>query len=215
MDHADLLAELRLSQQRAEVALAFMADADARGPSLLPGWTRGHLITHLARNADGLNRLAAGAIAGEPAEMYPGGPPAREAAIAEGADRPLSLLAADFHFAGRRVVQTIGQLGPDALDTPVAWRRVVPAREVAMLRWRELEVHLVDLGLDYQISDWPESFVELTLAAELPTLGSLGQDIAVPDIDRPDLLAWLLGRPTSGDLPPLPALPPWPFDSPS
>jgi hypothetical protein len=30
-----------------------LTDADARGPSLLPGWTRGHVLTHLARNADG------------------------------------------------------------------------------------------------------------------------------------------------------------------
>ena len=34
-----------------------LTDADARGPSLLPGWTRGHVLTHLARNADGGTRL--------------------------------------------------------------------------------------------------------------------------------------------------------------
>ena len=40
-----------------------LATADAltgdqvREPSLLPGWTRGHVLTHVARNADGLRNL--------------------------------------------------------------------------------------------------------------------------------------------------------------
>jgi len=31
-------------------------DADVRAPSLLPGWTRGHVLSHIARNADGITR---------------------------------------------------------------------------------------------------------------------------------------------------------------
>ena len=34
-----------------------MNDAQAREPSLLPGWTRGHVLSHIARNADGLGNL--------------------------------------------------------------------------------------------------------------------------------------------------------------
>jgi hypothetical protein len=30
-----------------------LSDADVRAPSLLPGGSRGHVLTHLARNADG------------------------------------------------------------------------------------------------------------------------------------------------------------------
>jgi maleylpyruvate isomerase len=31
-------------------------EADVRAPSLLPGWTRGHVLSHIARNADGITR---------------------------------------------------------------------------------------------------------------------------------------------------------------
>ena len=35
-------------------ALTTLSEPDVRAPSLLPGWSRGHVITHVARNADGL-----------------------------------------------------------------------------------------------------------------------------------------------------------------
>src|SRR4051812_1830604 len=45
-------------------------DESVRGPSLLPGWTRGHVLAHLARNADGLANVARTAITGEVTPMY-------------------------------------------------------------------------------------------------------------------------------------------------
>jgi maleylpyruvate isomerase len=39
---------------------AALTDAQAREPSLLPGWTRGHVLTHIARNADGMVNLPRG-----------------------------------------------------------------------------------------------------------------------------------------------------------
>ena len=40
-------------------------DSWARQPSLLPGWTRGHVLSHLARNADAMVRTLAGTARGE------------------------------------------------------------------------------------------------------------------------------------------------------
>ncbi|MFF9641495.1 maleylpyruvate isomerase N-terminal domain-containing protein [Kitasatospora aureofaciens] len=54
---------------------ARLCDADARAPSLLPGWSRGHVLTHLARNADG-PRPPHGAAAG------PAGPGPRHVRLA-------------------------------------------------------------------------------------------------------------------------------------
>ena len=34
-----------------------LTDDQAREPSLLPGWSRGHVLTHLARNADAMVNL--------------------------------------------------------------------------------------------------------------------------------------------------------------
>ena len=41
--------------------------------SRLPGWSRGHLLSHLARNADGVRGMVEGAIVGEEREQYPHG----------------------------------------------------------------------------------------------------------------------------------------------
>src|SRR3954462_14673049 len=50
---------------RVDAILAEMTDAQARRPSRLPRWTRGHVVTHLARNADGNRNMIEGVLAGE------------------------------------------------------------------------------------------------------------------------------------------------------
>lgn len=204
-----LLDEVVASQRALESTLETLTDQQAREPSRLAGWSRGHVVTHLARNADALNRFAVGVITGEPApEMYPGGPAARAAAIEEGAGRPVELLAADFRFAGRRVIDSLREITADRYETPVNWRKPVTAWDVPVLRWRELEIHHVDLGLDHAVGDWPEAFVDNTLATELPELKALHPDVTIPELPRHELLAWLIGRPTRTGLPSVPA---WPF----
>ncbi|MFD4180612.1 maleylpyruvate isomerase family mycothiol-dependent enzyme [Rhodococcus sp. NPDC058514] len=208
LPYAEVLAEIERSQARLESAVADLSDEQARGGSLLPGWSRGHVVTHLARNADALNRFAIGVLSGTQAEMYPGGREARGAAIEEGADRPVELLAADLRFAGRRVIESLRRIGPDQLDTPVLWRKPVTARDVPVLRWCELEIHHLDLGTGYAALNWPGAFVESILDRDLPELADAAPDVAVPDLPRAELLAWLVGRPTRAGLPELPA---WPF----
>ena len=61
-----------------------LTDDDAARPSLLPGWTVGHVLTHLARNADSHVRILTAAAAGASVEQYQGGGPARDAAIEDG-----------------------------------------------------------------------------------------------------------------------------------
>lgn len=118
-------------------------------------------------------------------------------------------MIADAEFSGRRVVAALGAVPGELLDTPVAWRRPVEARFLPQLRWRELEIHHVDLGLGYTAADWPADFVETTLAVELPALAALEPEVTVPDgLARHELLAWLIGRPTKAGLPDLPG---WPF----
>ncbi|TQF75037.1 maleylpyruvate isomerase family mycothiol-dependent enzyme [Rhodococcus spelaei] len=208
LPYAEVIALVAQSQGRVEETLATLTEAQARGTSALPGWSRGHVVTHLARNADALNRFALGVLDGTPREMYPGGPDARAAAIEEGADRPVELLAADLRFAGRRVIDSLRSIGPDLLGTTVKWRKPVAARDVPVLRWRELEIHHLDLGLGYSCVDWPEEFVESTLDSQLPELAMVAPDLPLPELPRAELLAWIVGRPTRDGLPTLPT---WPF----
>src|SRR3954470_14970606 len=72
-----------------------LTDEVARRPSLLPDWTVGHVLTHIARNADSVVRRLRGAAAGEVVDQYPGGAAGRAADIDAGADRPAADLVAD------------------------------------------------------------------------------------------------------------------------
>ena len=208
MSYGDVLTAVGESQAKVESAVDILTDERAREASLLPGWSRGHVVTHISRNADALNRFAVGVLTGAPGQMYPGGPDARGAAIEEGADRPVSLLAADFRFAGSRAIDSMKKLTQDMLDTPVKWRKPITARDLPMLRWRELEIHHVDLAVGYSAMDWSERFVRETLKTELPALAEVAPGVNPPDLPEAELLAWLVGRPTRDDLPELPS---WPF----
>ena len=51
------LYEMVVATTRYLGALTVLTDEDMRAPSLLPRWSRGHVVTHLARNADALCNL--------------------------------------------------------------------------------------------------------------------------------------------------------------
>ena len=47
-----------------------------------------------------------------------------------------------------------------------------PCAELPSRRWREVEIHRVDLGLGAEPADWPDAYVDLELPkalAQLPT----------------------------------------------
>src|ERR687890_258736 len=71
-----------------------LTEDQARGPSLLPGWTRGHVLAHLARNADALINLTVWARTGVPTPMYPSRE-VRSATIEAQSGRPVAELRAD------------------------------------------------------------------------------------------------------------------------
>lgn len=176
-----------------------------REESLLPGWTRGHVLTHLARNADAVNRLILGLQQGTTTPLYPGGQEARAAAIEEGAGRPVDLMLADLEFSGNRVLAAMAALTDAELLETVAWRRPVTASFLPHLRWREMEIHHLDLNLGYTTSDWPTDFVAACLATELPLLADRAPNVSRPGVPDPELLAWLIGRSSDPTLPELPA----------
>jgi len=207
LSYADILAQARLSQTRAEKLFAHLTDAQVNAASLLPGWTRGHVLAHIARNADGMNRLGRGIIDGEQVDMYPGGPDARNAAIQEGAGRPADLHRADVAFTGARVLETFAEIEESDLDLPVRWRKPIVARDLPNMRWREVEIHLVDVDLGYSFEDWPDAFVEHNLELELAALPDRAPGVVTPILRDHELLAWLVGRLNGAGLPELPAWP--------
>jgi maleylpyruvate isomerase len=221
-----------------EVFLAHASTLDersARGPSLLGGWSRAHLLAHMARNAEALTRLVDWARTGDETPMY--ADPAQrareiDATAAHGLDRLLSDL-----FTTSATLEE----GLAALTEP-QWRRevrtaqgrLVPATEIPWLRVREVWLHTVDLGTGFHVTDLPGDVVDALLddvtAAfarrdGVPPLTLTSTDRGdvwtIPaDGDEPTpvtgtaaaLLGWLTGRSTNGvtaDAPTLPELPRW------
>jgi len=63
-----------------------LGDEDLRGPSTLPGWSRAHVIGHLARNAEALVRLATwaqGILSSPPSALKVSVPPERPTTVPE------------------------------------------------------------------------------------------------------------------------------------
>lgn len=186
----------RATHATLEREIAGLTDEQARQTSRLPDWTVGHVLSHLARNADSVVRRLEGAIRGEIVDQYVGGVDGRVAEIESGAGQSAAELIADIHATNAAVDELLVSAPEDLWDRPT---RPVgggeqPARAVVFSRWREVEVHLVDLGLGYSPARWPAGLVEVWLPR---MLGGL------PDrADANLLLAWTLGRAPAPDLVP-------------
>lgn len=112
--------------------LAGLTDADARRPSLLPGWTVGHVLTHIARNADSVTRRLEGAARGEIVDQYTGGYDGRAAEIDAGATRPAAALLADVHGTSAVLDALCAALDDDVWERPTRTvaGEVLPASSV-------------------------------------------------------------------------------------
>lgn len=149
---------------RFAATLGAMTDAQVREPSLLPGWTRGHVITHVARSGDALRELMAGARTGVPAYGYTSAE-TRDAAITAGAPRPAAEQLADVKDSAEAFAAEVAAMTDATAGVPVRVMTYAefPAEQCVLRRLVELELHHVDLGLAYTPSDWPRDFAEMPL----------------------------------------------------
>ena len=161
---AELLGLLRLATGRLVAAITRMSDDEAREQSLLPGWTRGHLLTHIARNADALRNLLIWARTGIETPAYTR-QQVRDADIEAGAGRSVDDLHDD-------VAETAEAFASEAeMLTDAAWRSEVrilggPMFRAELLlprRLTEVELHHTDLGIGYKAADWTPGFASLAL----------------------------------------------------
>jgi maleylpyruvate isomerase len=198
------------------------SDAEVRAPSLLPGWTRGHVLAHIARNADGITRTLSGALRGRVVARYPGGRQGRDADIEAAAGRGFAELAADVRESAERLDRLFGAVADaDGWELPTDDR---PAGRYVIARWREVEVHRIDLAGAYTADEWPAELIDYLLpeladglAARHPPplrvevcpdgsvttgLGGRVWTVGTGDpvrVSGPDwaLAAWLAGRPAA------------------
>ncbi|HEX9999985.1 MAG TPA: maleylpyruvate isomerase family mycothiol-dependent enzyme [Actinoplanes sp.] len=156
MDPLILLTDVDEATEELLRTAADLDPASIAAPSLLPGWTVGHVLTHIARNADAYTNLLIWARTGNETPPY-ASPEAREAGIAAGAGRPLREQIEDIRQAHERFADA------GAAMTAEAWTFLLPAtgQSAAAVPWarlREVEVHHVDLAGRYTPADWSDAF---------------------------------------------------------
>lgn len=205
--------------------VADLTDEDLRQPSLCEGWTRGHVLTHIARHADGTAGVLNSAVAGEVTPMYES-VDKRNADIEAGSSRPVAEQLADLRESASRFAEAYAAAqAAGAWDIPVQrtpGAEPYPGRTLPAKRLGEVLIHHVDLDLDFTPAHWSDAFTDRWFADALarfearPDFPALRLDAeeedhvygvkAAPDdtgvvvVRGPKraLLAWLLGR-ASGD----------------
>jgi maleylpyruvate isomerase len=147
------------SHARLQATIDGLSDDDVRRPSLLPGWTIGHVLTHVARNADSHVRMLEGAARGEVVQQY--APDQREREIDEGAGRPAVELVEDVRAAHAALEAAWAALADDVWATGLTRVRAgeVPVAQQPLRRWREVEFHHADLGLGFTYADFDPTYV--------------------------------------------------------
>lgn len=207
-------------------ALARLTDDELREPSALAGWSRAHVIAHLARNADALVNLCRWARTGAETPMYPSRA-ARDADIETTAAHAPSDLRADFADSGSRLAEAVAVLPDQAWTATVrnGQGRAVPASEIPWMRAKEVWVHGVDLAAGVRFADAPVDYLTALVDDVLAVFATRDQtpDVTIwaTDIERTwgsgaarvagpvsAVAAWLTRCDTTGldgDVPPTPA----------
>lgn len=204
-------------------------------PSALPGWSRAHVLTHVARNADAMINLLDWARTGVRTPAY-ASREQRDADIDAGAGREPVEIRADVVESSDRLARVVRAMPESAWSAHVqnAQGRDLVATDVPWLRAREMWIHAVDLDVGASFADMPAPMVATLLTDVAAAMGekpdcpplhltapdgsvwNLGDPAAATTITgpAPGLAAWLLGRSKGRDLRSsdgkrLPAVPRW------
>lgn len=191
---------------------------DLSAPSLCEGWTRDHVLNHLARNAEALVRLVGAAVDGSGRTMYDS-PESRDTDIDDGVGREASVVVADVEETAAELAPHLRRLAPEHRDVVLERTPGGPTFRGGMLpfmRLREVVYHHVDLdlgfGFDDLESDLQVTFLENELkrqqgAADAPSLRirtdegdewTLGAGDTIVTGSRAGVLAWLARQDESG-----------------
>jgi maleylpyruvate isomerase len=190
------------SHQRLLQSLDSLTDDQCREPSALPGWTRGHVLSHLARNAESHVHVLQCAARGEVGEQYVGGAKARKEGIESHANDSAELLV----NAVRRSIYALE--GQWAATNSEGWQghgvnsagASIAMSDIVFLRWREVEVHHADLALAFTFLDWNSTYVRYELDRQVmmwrasKPMGLTPVPKIALQLSPNERLAWFLGR---------------------
>lgn len=230
-----LPAELHKAAGTLTRLLTKLDDSSVAQASELPGWSRGHVLAHIAGIARAMARQLDYAHRGETIELYDGGMDGRNKAIELAAGHSLEQHTESVEAALTAVLAAFDALSPDDWQARIAYRDGT-VLDGGLALWRELTIHASDLGLGFGPETWSRPFCEHLigfLTARVPgqyklvlqptglpqlSIGNGGTSIAITGM-LTDIAAWLAGRePSLGSLRAtaaadgveLPELLPWP-----
>ena len=212
-----LLPVLEQSSSRLNATLDRLKAEDLIGASGLPGWTRAHVLTHVARNADGLRNLLLAARSRQVLRMY-ACPTARSADVEAGVGRDFEVIVADVVESSRRFGIDASMMTDEDWSVEVQFTSgqpdppLIAADLIPSMRLNEVELHHVDMVSGYTFRDTPPELARHLLghyAARRARQG-VALTVSADDLDfsvgengveargtAAALLGWLTGR-TSG-----------------
>jgi maleylpyruvate isomerase len=224
------LAWMRDGTRKVLTSVASLSDEELTAPTLLPGWTRRYLVSHIAANADALRNLVYWARTGEERRMYASAEQ-READIAAGSRLPVAGLRGWLKSSAEALSADFDALADAAWDAKIITAQGLTraASEIPWMRDREVYIHAIDLDAGSRWTDLPAGFLTALLddvTARRSAKGG-GPALAVSAADTghtwevagdgvpvlvsaplADLAAYLTGRPAP-ELKTAPVLPPW------
>lgn len=189
------------AHQRLLAVLDELIDQDAldvSAPSLLPDWTRGHVLSHVINSGRGHVGILQAAARGEAVAQYPHGVEGRAADIEAGATRPAveqrdDLRRSIYELEGEYAVSKWVGIG----KAPFGDVQII---DLPFYRMREVAVHHIDLDIGYRFDDLPDLYVRLEVSrlemqwkARQP-MGLTPLPDAALALEPPDRLAWMMGR---------------------
>lgn len=208
---------------------AALDDETIRVASLCEGWTRAHVLSYIARNADALGNLVSWAVTGTPRAMYDS-PDARDADIMAGSTRAAQEIFTDLENSAARLASAAARLtgAPELAEVEMRGRTHRAGGQLPTLRLMEVVFHHVDLSVGYSFADADPGFVKRAITIAIERFSARGQASSITlRGDRGDtwslgdgaqdvlgsnaVLLWLARGEAHGvsSQAPLPALPSW------
>lgn len=230
----EALAALHQSEQHVLRTVDSLRPDDYREPSVLPGWSRAHVVAHLALNAEGLAGAVDAIAHGNDVPVYESDA-RRDADIEELAEAEPAEIRERLFGAGQALRDALALLDGDQWAGNILRLPGGPRWALASLpdtRRREVEIHHADLDAGYGPDDWPEDFRIALLdlvttdrahdpdsptftvrATDTVQTWSVGAEQPVVEGSSADLGWWLVGRGSGQGLTcdgaELPRLGPW------
>jgi maleylpyruvate isomerase len=174
-----------------------LADDDWPAPTECVGWSRAHVIAHLALNAEGLAGAVRGMLDDAPTLMYASNT-ARDADIETLAAARAATIRDRLRASAAALADALVDLPTlpaDATFERTPGGRIMPAHVVPLLRLREVEIHHADLRAGYTHADWPQATASRFLEQDAARYDGPPVSAYATDLQR----TIPLGRPTDSD----------------